>query len=225
MHAFAILSLLMVSTTPLEPAARWDGIVEDESRMSLAPATNFVADAASFEKLWKAWRPDEAVPKINFRRALILVAAVQGPNRAMANPQLDDKGEVNFLVASTRRGGPGFGYLMLAVDRAGVRSVNGHKVPATTIQDSIQVEVVGTIESGIVAIGGETTGVTMTANGITWELDLRGDETFGKLADQLAGGKARARGTLERRGGVERGERVVVIVETLEAVSDSESAP
>ena len=48
------------------------------------------------------------------------------------------------------------------------------KKPAA--EDSITVTVVGTLRTGIVAIGGETTGTTITANGVTWELD------FGKNA-------------------------------------------
>ena len=40
--------------------------------------------------------------------------------------------------------------------------------------DSIDVVVRGTLRTGIMAIGGESTGTTVTARGATWELDLRG---------------------------------------------------
>ena len=44
------------------------------------------------------------------------------------------------------------------------------KKPAA--EDSIRVTVVGTLRTGIIAIGGETTGTTITAKGITWELEF-----------------------------------------------------
>jgi hypothetical protein len=82
--------------------------------------------------------------------------------------------------------------------------------------DYVKVEVRGTLRSGMVAIGGETTGTVIKARGATWELDLR----------QLPGGMARAesldgrtvvvKGSLEVRRGVERGERTIVSVTSLE---------
>ncbi|MDC0294766.1 hypothetical protein OAK98_05150, partial [Mariniblastus sp.] len=38
--------------------------------------------------------------------------------------------------------------------------------------DYIKVEVRGKLNNEIMAIGGETTGVIITANGVTWELDF-----------------------------------------------------
>jgi hypothetical protein len=84
-------------------------------------------------------------------------------------------------------------------------------------EEAIRVNVTGTIKTGIIAIGGETTGTTITAKGVTWELDLTGDPKLQKAAENLNGKLAVASGTLERRAGVEIKERWVVKVTRLRA--------
>lgn len=87
-------------------------------------------------------------------------------------------------------------------------------------EDSIEVTVTGTLRTGIFAIGGETTGSTITAKGITWELDFGKNAGFRKTAEKLNGKKVIVHGTLERRKGVEIKERWIVTVTGLEAVVD-----
>ena len=82
-------------------------------------------------------------------------------------------------------------------------------------QESITVTFVGTIRTGIVAIGGETTGTTITAKGITWELDLGTNAELRAAAEKLNGKQATVTGTLERRAGVERKERWIITVSSL----------
>lgn len=83
--------------------------------------------------------------------------------------------------------------------------------------DYIKVEVKGKLKTGIVAIGGETTGTTITANGATWELDFGKNEALAKEADLLSGKVVVVTGTLTVKQGVERGPRNIVIVATLRA--------
>jgi hypothetical protein len=79
--------------------------------------------------------------------------------------------------------------------------------------ESIGVVVRGTIRTGIMAIGAETTGVTITAGAVTWELELSGSQL--DAADRLNGGKAIVAGSLRRQGGVEIRERPVVRVRSI----------
>ena len=81
--------------------------------------------------------------------------------------------------------------------------------------DSIKVTVIGTLSSGIVAIGGETTGTAIASKGITWELKMRPDQQ--KVADRLNGKRAIVEGELERRAGVELKERWIVTVASLKS--------
>lgn len=90
-------------------------------------------------------------------------------------------------------------------------------------EGSINVDVVGTLHTGIFAIGGETTGATITAKGITWELNLGKKLALREAAEKLDGKSVRVRGSLERRPGVEIKERWIVTVSGLE-VADGEVA-
>ncbi len=87
---------------------------------------------------------------------------------------------------------------------------------ASASEDSIEVAVRGTLRTGIMAIGGESTGTTVTARGVTWELDLRARPEWGSRAESLNGRRVIVTGTLEVRPGVERRQRSIVTVKTLE---------
>ena len=86
-------------------------------------------------------------------------------------------------------------------------------------EESVEVTVVGTLKTGIVSIGAETTGSTITAKGITWELDFGKDAALKATAEKLSGQQVTVTGTLERRPGVEVKERWIVIVKTLKGVA------
>jgi hypothetical protein len=85
------------------------------------------------------------------------------------------------------------------------------------LEDSINVAVIGTLRTGVVAIGGETTGTTITAKGITWELDLGKNGEFVEAAKNFSGKKVVVQGSLVRRPGVEVKERWIVAVTGLQA--------
>ncbi len=85
----------------------------------------------------------------------------------------------------------------------------------------IKVEVKGTLAHGLMAIGGETTGTTITAKGITWELDLGKSDSFRASADKLDGKTVVVKGTLEVRKGVEISKRWIVTVSSLKPASGS----
>lgn len=87
-------------------------------------------------------------------------------------------------------------------------------------EDSVAVFVVGTLRTGVVAVGGETTGITITSKGITWELDFGKDAELKKAAEKLNGKKVAIEGTLERRAGVEVKERWILTVTKLKAVEE-----
>ena len=82
--------------------------------------------------------------------------------------------------------------------------------------DYIKVEIRGTLRAGMMAIGGETTGVVINAKGVTWELELRQAPGAMARAQSLDGRKVVVKGTLEVKPGVERRERAVVTVTSLE---------
>jgi hypothetical protein len=92
---------------------------------------------------------------------------------------------------------------------------------AAGTDDSIHVTITGTLHTGILAIGGETTGTTITAKGITWELDFGGDTALREAAESLDGKAARVQGDLGRRKGIEIDERWIVTVSSLTGAGDA----
>ncbi len=124
MSTFILLFATLLAATPVEPTARWQGMIKDVSLRKLAPEEGFLADAKSLETLCKAWRPEEEIPTVDFSKEIILVGVVPGPNRVGFQPLLDEKGDLQFVVLGTLVDGPGFGYLLLKVSREGVKTVN-----------------------------------------------------------------------------------------------------
>lgn len=81
----------------------------------------------------------------------------------------------------------------------------------------VKVELKGIIQTNMVAIGGETTGTVIRVGDLSWDLDLGENRTLQELAERLNGKTALIKGTLMRIKGIERGERDVVVVESLSA--------
>lgn len=98
----------------------------------------------------------------------------------------------------------------------------GGSTPGPKVKDYVRVEVGGTLNSEVVAIGGETTGYTITANGITWELNFKTRYEM-RMAQQLHGKRVVVSGELTRKKGVEIKERWIVDVTSLKAAESSDS--
>lgn len=98
-----------------------------QSEAPSASGVGRIADAKAFEKLWKAWQEGE-VPKVDFDKEIILVATTGSNNIIKLTCTLDDKGDLKTKASYTRRGGPGFTFLIVKVKRDGVKSINGEKV-------------------------------------------------------------------------------------------------
>jgi len=143
--------LLTLSTSyafSAEPTELGKGKIADASLEKLAPKSGFITDAQIFAKLWKGWRPDEAVPEIDFSKDLVIVGLADGPNLVMFQPKLQEDGDLTFVVASTRMAGPGFGYRLVKVSREGVQLVNGKPIAAGLVQGTITIPGSATIEDG-----------------------------------------------------------------------------
>ena len=122
----ALMSTVAVSgESVVEPTEMWLGKIKDKSLQTLAPKSGFITDAETWKKLRKAWPPKAELPKVNFNNDLIPVGTVFGPNLVFMQPTIADKGNVRYLVAGTRIGGPGFGYKIIRIGNNGVNTING----------------------------------------------------------------------------------------------------
>jgi hypothetical protein len=84
---------------------------------------------------------------------------------------------------------------------------------ATGSDEYIRVTVQGTLNIGVMAIGAETTGATITAGALTLELELRRDQR--QSAIRLNGRKVRVLGELRQERGVEVRHRMIVKVQSI----------
>jgi hypothetical protein len=114
----------------IKPEREWVDVAADDKLMKEAPKDGIIVDAKAFEKLWKAWRKDEKVPKIDFDKNLVVVTlAVGGPNKPRCTARLGEDGDLKILAISTKLGGDGFGYSIGVYEKAGIKKVNGNDVP------------------------------------------------------------------------------------------------
>ncbi len=93
-------------------------------------------------------------------------------------------------------------------------------------ETAIRVECHGKIRHGVVAIGGETTGTTITFQGMTWELKLP-DEASRKFAQEHHKQPIVVAGSLRKVRGTARPERWIVEVDRMtprDAAAQPESA-
>jgi hypothetical protein len=113
---------------------------------------------------------------------------------------------------------------LAALILAGAVSGGGESPANPSPRESIEVKVRGTLRTGLMAIGGETTGYAITARGVTWELDFGKDDKLRKTADGLNGHLVVVTGTLDVRAGVEMKSRSIVTVDEI-APADNPPAP
>jgi hypothetical protein len=73
----------------------------------------------------------------------------------------------------------------------------------------------GILETGIVAIGGESTGIVLRTKEKTWELDFRDNKEFLKKADEWNGKQVTVEGEATQKGGVEILERHIIHVRSI----------
>lgn len=202
----------------LEPSEQWTGVLRDEALEASRPEGNLIADEKAWTELWQAWRPDEDVPEVDFAASIVFVGTVAGPNRTLFSASRAADGELKVMLGGTKIGGPGFGYLLAVLSRDGLKSYQGKPLPAAAeAGEYVRVDIRGKVATGLVAVGGETTGAAIKAHGITLELDFGGDEALAAAAEQANGKTAQVRGVLERRVGLEIEERWVVRVRSLQA--------
>lgn len=110
--------------------------------------------------------------------------------------------------------------ILIGLSALMTQGLRANDPPVKPDDDAVTLKVVGTLRTGIVAIGGETTGVTVKSKGITWELEFAGNAELKKTAEKLHGQRVIVEGSLERREGVEVKERWIVTVARLRALQE-----
>ena len=107
----------------------WSGRDLSNDLQSAAPPNLYNADAASWSKLWKAWR-GEPVPIVDFDKELIVFCTTSSPNSCGINLSLDEQGDLEITSVTTLIGSDAktFNYQIGLIDRAGIKSIEGKPI-------------------------------------------------------------------------------------------------
>jgi hypothetical protein len=116
----------------IKPIQEWKGGLpkeEDELLRKEAHKNGYIANQKDWEKLWKAWRGKEELPKIDFDKQLVTVGTATGStNTLLPKIDLSDEGDLRFNFGFTQDGSPGFAYMILVIDREGIKTINGKPI-------------------------------------------------------------------------------------------------
>ena len=127
-----LMPLILAATAGAEPKTvqpdrNWVAVLHDDTLKKMSPKTGLVTEKKAFEQLWKAWRKDEKVPEIDFKKQFVVVTLAGGPNKPGVTATLDE-GNLKIQARQTLIGGKGFGYSIAVFKREGVKKVNGQEL-------------------------------------------------------------------------------------------------
>ena len=125
----------MTSTQEVELINAWSGKTRDETHKDAGPENKIVTDKKTWAELWKKWKPDEELPEIDFGKDFVLVQTAFGPNQVIISGLKVEDGKLTFQAGSSRMGGPGFGFKLLQISRAGIVSVKDTPLPEPADQE------------------------------------------------------------------------------------------
>src|SRR5262245_26360010 len=125
---FALAAAVSGEEKKVTPNRNWVAVIRDDNLKKEAPKGGVITDAKTFEKLWKAWRKDEKVPEVDFKKEFVVITLASGPNKPGITAKLKD-GDLKITAAQTLIGGDGFGYSIATFNRKDVKKINGKELP------------------------------------------------------------------------------------------------
>ena len=106
--AFALFAAIAVATVAAPDAfaqkkkidvkMKWSGSVDDEKLMK----PNAITNAKDLEAVWKAWKVEGDMPKVDFAKELVVAVYSVGSKLNLAGANLDEKGNLDVLGFGTR---------------------------------------------------------------------------------------------------------------------------
>lgn len=129
-----VAALALARDPEVKPVAKWYGTISDEALEKAKPANGLIVDTQAWQKLWKTWCGNQAVPEIDYGKTFVFVETVSGPNRINPGVTLSKEGDLKVISMATLMAGDGFAYSIVQLDRAGVKTVFGKPLPAPATQ-------------------------------------------------------------------------------------------
>jgi hypothetical protein len=134
--AVAVACLVILAALPacaraegkaLKPSKTVGGRI-DADQAKEAPPGGVIVSPKGLEKVWKAWKIKDVMPKVDFAKELVLVA-LNNCSSLGINPRLDDKGDLTTNVINTDDIRNDYVFQMVVVSREGVKTVHGKALP------------------------------------------------------------------------------------------------
>jgi hypothetical protein len=108
---------------------QWTGTQQTITLRYLCPRSRFIHDQQTWDALWKAWRPTEPVPPVDFTTELILIETATGQQPFVQLVwMVDFLGNVTTNQEVDIDGAPGFVYVIDKVKLGTIQSVYGIQV-------------------------------------------------------------------------------------------------
>jgi hypothetical protein len=111
---------------PVKIINQWKGSVADEALQKMAPEC--ITTEKALEKLWKTWKIEGKMPKIDFTKEIVVIATTSG-SRLNLSARLHEDGNLEVVGFGTRDLVPGFRYIIGTVSAEGVKTVNKKELP------------------------------------------------------------------------------------------------
>jgi hypothetical protein len=109
----------------VEIGMKWSGSVEDEKAIK----PECITSAKGLEAVWKAWKIEGNVPKVDFTKDIVVAVYSPGSKLELGGANLDDNGNLTVMGKGTRDIAPGFRYVLGVVSREGVKTINKKDLP------------------------------------------------------------------------------------------------
>jgi len=109
----------------VEVAKTWSGSVEVDK----AKQPECITTAKGLEVVWKAWKANGDVPKVDFTKNIVVAVYSLGSSLEIESVRLDDKGNLEVVGVGTDDSPPGFRYVLGVVSKVGVKTINKRELP------------------------------------------------------------------------------------------------
>jgi hypothetical protein len=121
----AVLALAGVAALAegLKPTKEFRGRVSNE--LALAAKDGYVAGPRAWARLWKDWKIEGKLPKIDWKNEVVLIGTSNG-SRLSLNARLE-MGDLRLSVFGTDDLRPDSGFHIIVVPSKGVKTINGKK--------------------------------------------------------------------------------------------------
>lgn len=113
----------------IDAVQEWDGILADKKLAELVPDNGYVTNQSAWSDLWKAWRPNEKLPEIDFNKHLVIVS-LGGIYPVVHEMRLSDQGDLRIWPVPRVPHKKGYGYGITLINRADIKLILGKPVPS-----------------------------------------------------------------------------------------------